>query len=413
MRLWLLTLLAASLLPAADEQQLALELRAQSDFDRVQLAVAPSLAETGLCIQSQAALLAVAPIAEQPLVHYRKGYCSLVGNDFAAAAQEFDKATDAWRTASSHGKDLARPVPAPLLALSGIARLKAGGDEDALDVAEKNINAALANPSCTSALMTAVSCEAELATAREWLGWLDVRRDNLTAAAREFGQTANTAWQHWVAGRQAFANRSFTQAAAAGRRAIEEWDQQRNLAAPSLNDRLRPQPDLGQALTDLGGAQLLAGETPAAIATLDRAVKTPPAEARAYYFRARAKELSGQQEAAIADYALASRTAFAGTQDLASGEAHLYRGIAYYRRKQFQRAEDEFASALNFNVPAPLRPDAEAWRYLAAVATGSCQGSRESLASAMGRVSPYFPRTEAATAMAACPMSSMTALRPN
>lgn len=411
MRLWLLTLFAVWALAAADDQQLALELRAQQDFDRVQLAAEPAVADTGRCIQSQAALLAVAPATELALVHYRKGYCSLAGGAFGAAAQEFDKAADAWRAAALHSKEAPQPVPPPLAALSGIALLKGGAEGGTLEVAEKDIDSALANPLCTTALMTATTCAADLETAREWLGWIDLRSGNLVAAAREFGQSSNTAWQQWVAGRRAFENRNYREAAADGKRAVGEWDRQHSLAAPSFNDRLQPQPDLGPALADLGGAQLLAGDTAGAIATLDRAAKTPTIEARAYYFRARAKELAGQAEAAIADYTLASRTAFAGSQDLASGEAHLYRGIAYYRRKQFQRAEDEFASALNFSIPAALRPDAEAWRYLAAVASGSCEASRESLASVMGRVSPYFPRNEASAAMAACASSSVAAMR--
>jgi tetratricopeptide (TPR) repeat protein len=260
--------------------------------------------------------------------------------------------------------------------------------------------------------MPVASCEADLKTGREWLGWIDVQRGNLAAAAREFDQTSNTAWQQWVAGRRAFENRNYSEASADGRRAIEAWDAQRNVAAPSFNDRIRPQPDMGQVLTDLGGAELVAGDTAAAITTLDRAVKTEPSIARAYYLRGRAKEIAGQQDAALADYNLASRTAFAGAQDLNSGEAHLYRGIVYYRRKEYQRAEDEFSSALNFNIPPSLRADTQAWRYLAAVAAGSCEASRDALARAAGVASPYFPRKEAAAAMSACPLT-VSASRPN
>src|SRR5215471_12645745 len=72
-------LLAATALFAADEQQIALMLKAQSDFDRVQLAVAPPLRDTAACIQTQAALMTVAQPEDLPLVHFRKGYCTLAG----------------------------------------------------------------------------------------------------------------------------------------------------------------------------------------------------------------------------------------------------------------------------------------------------------------------------------------------
>jgi Tfp pilus assembly protein PilF len=407
MKLWLLTLLAASGAVAADEQQLALELRAQADFERVQSAAVPALADTTRCAQSEAAVLAVAPPSEQPLHRYRKGYCDLAGGDAASAAVEFDKAIAAWPAEAGRNEPI-EPVSPALRVLDAIAHLKAEGDP-AMDSAERSIVDALAHPGCTSVVMPAAACVADLESGREWLGWIDFRRNNLAAAAREFAQTSDTAWQQWVAGRRAFEDRKYAQAAAAGAQAVAEWDRQSNLPAPSFNERIRPRPELGEFLTELGGAQFLAGENATAIATLDRAIKTAPQIARAYYLRARAKEASGQGEAALADYNLASRTAFAGAQDLNSGEAHLYRGILYYRRKDFQRAEDEFASALNFNIPASLRADAAAWRYLAAVASGSCEASRNSLTRALATVSPYFPRQEATSAMTACSARTTTA----
>ena len=110
----------------------------------------------------------------------------------------------------------------------------------------------------------------------------------------------------------------------------------------------------------------------------------------------------GRKDEALADYNLASRTAFAAAQDLASGEAHLYRGIVLYRRKDYARAEDEFASALNFEMTGALRPDARAWRHLAAVAGGSCGSARQSLNLALPAVSPFFPRDEARSLASAC-----------
>jgi tetratricopeptide (TPR) repeat protein len=137
------------------------------------------------------------------------------------------------------------------------------------------------------------------------------------------------------------------------------------------------------------------------VTTLNHALQPSP-RARAYFLRARAEELTGQAEAALADYNLASRTAFADANDLSSGEAHLYRGILYYRRKDYVRAEGEFASALNFDIPSTLRPDATAWRHLAAVASGFCEASRRYLEESLSSVSPYFPKAEAQALAAGC-----------
>ena len=133
-----------------------------------------------------------------------------------------------------------------------------------------------------------------------------------------------------------------------------------------------------------------------------RRVRVAPESARALYLRACAHEIAGQAEAALADYNLASRTAFAKAADLASGEAHLYRGILLYRRKEYSHAEDEFSSALNFEIPGGLRADAVAWRHLAAVAGGSCDASRQRLEQSLAAASPYFPKAEARTLMGSC-----------
>jgi tetratricopeptide (TPR) repeat protein len=155
----------------------------------------------------------------------------------------------------------------------------------------------------------------------------------------------------------------------------------------------------------LGEAQLLAGDLQAAVTALDKTIKAKPSLSRAIYYRARAEELQGQAEPALADFTLASRTAFANAENLKSGEAHLYRGILFFRRKDFARAEDEFSSALNFEIPADLLPDAQAWRHMAAVAGGACGASRELLEDSLARVSALFPKQEARKIAAACPLS--------
>jgi tetratricopeptide (TPR) repeat protein len=373
MKVLVLTLLAAAAALASDQQQLALLLRAQTDFDRVMLPAVPQLRDTAACIQSEAALAPVAPPEEQAQVHFRKGYCTLAGAaitgeaaGFRAAAAEFDQAG----------------VPV----LAGIARLEA--HEPAPD---------LAKAGCSAAVMSPQLCQQWMAVGREWLGWEALRQGDLDAAARDL--SAAPGWSAWVAGQQAFRGGQYAAAATDDRNAIGAWQSR---SANSLRDRLAPPVDLGEAYTALGGAQLLAGDPAAAIASLTQAAKENPANARAFYLRARAQEISGHPEAAEADYSLASRAAFAGAKDLASGEAHLYRGILLYRRRQYEQAEDEFASALNFDIPAALRADASAWRRLSAVISGSCGASRAALEQAIPSVSPYFPKDEARAALAAC-----------
>jgi tetratricopeptide (TPR) repeat protein len=250
--------------------------------------------------------------------------------------------------------------------------------------------------------MAPALCQGVLRVGRAWLGWMALRRGELDAAARDFSPADTPGWSAWVAGLRAFGRGEYGVAARADRQAIADWDAARRQTPPPVLRSLAPSPDLGAAYDALGGAELLAGDPSSAIATLTRAVKESPADARALYLRARAHELAGQSDAALSDLSLASRTAFANAKDLASGEAHLYRGILLYRRRQYAQAEDEFASALNFDIPAELHADASAWRRLSAVASGSCAASRAALEQAMTGVSPYFPKDEAHQLLTAC-----------
>ena len=409
MRLLALILVAVSLLSASDEQLLALVLKAQADFDRVDLTAVPKLADTSACVLSQAALLPVSSAVELPVVRFRKGYCTLVGASigrnaslYAEAAAEFQKAIDAWpaRVALQSKKIPAESVSSALPVLAAIARMMASpGNAAVMTGAQQQISSALSTPSCPSSVMPVQTCQADLRLGREWLGWIAFTNDRLAEAAQYLSAFPDSGWSVWVAGRQAYQVGNYREAASLYRKALDTWQR-------SPEGRFAPQPDMGLALTDLGGAQILAGDTAGAIATLDQAVRTDSDHARTFYYRARAKELAGREDTAIADYNLAARTAFASTVDLASGEAHLYRGIAAYRRKDFARAEDEFSNALNFTIPAGLRADAVAWRHLSAVAAGNCDTSRDLLARDLSSVTPFFPKSDAASAMSACPTAS-------
>ena len=412
MRYLVLILLASLAASAADEAQLALTIKAQTDFDRVQLAAVSPLHDTLACIQSQAALLPVANRVDLPLIRFRKGYCTLMGAavshqpaDFTAAAADFDAAIAAWplRIDKPPKGVPIEPVSSALPVLAAIARIEA--NPAAADSFRAALQSALAAPVCPASVMALAECQRIFQIGHQWLGWIALNNNRLDEAAREF---STAGWPQFTAARHAFERREYGKAAGEYDEAVRVWETQAKETAPPLIVRLGPQPDLGLALADLGGAQLLAGDPAAAIATLDDAIKRDP-HARSYYLRARAREVSGQLDAALSDYNLASRTAFAAARDNVSGEAHLYRGILFYRRKDYARAEDEFASALNFDIPSNLRPDAVAWRALAAVASGSCDASRLQLQRALPAASPYFPTDEAQSTMAGCP--STTALK--
>src|SRR5438132_1069946 len=119
MRVCGLILFSACGLLATDPQQLELALKAQSTYDKVELTPNPTLADTGACVQSQAALLSVSPPEEMALLYFRKGYCTLAGatitgnnREFFTAAAEFDRATEAWPARAR--KDGKKQTPEPV-----------------------------------------------------------------------------------------------------------------------------------------------------------------------------------------------------------------------------------------------------------------------------------------------------------
>jgi tetratricopeptide (TPR) repeat protein len=366
--------LTANPLCASDKEHLALLANAQAAFDRVDRVVSPSLADTSACVQAQAGMLAVALPAEESELHYRKGFCQL-----AVAAVTRDQS--AFRDAAS---ELDR---AGANMLAWLAR---------------RVGQATDQPSWKEPDSCPKSCKPFLAAARLWRGWVALHAGDAYAASVQFGVQPDSGWPAYVSALLAYRGGRYRESVARYAEAVDIFTRNQRTANPPLTLRLAPTMDIPQVLTELGGAQILAGGAKASIATLDRALQLSP-KAYAYFLRARAKELNGQPEEAQADYNLASRAAFAEADGLASGEAHLYRGILYYRRRDYARAESEFASALNFNIPAVLGPDAAAWRHLAAVASGFCGASREYLERSLTSVSPYFPKAEAEALASRCP----------
>jgi len=412
MRAPILTLTAVLALHAADERQLALALQAQADFDRVERTAAPQPRDTVACIESQAAVLPVAVPEERPLILFRKGYCALAGAaiaqdaaQFAAAATSFEQAMEAWQVrvaAAVKHKMPPPPVPSALRVFAAVSRMEQNAEPASNDAREAQLTAAVDRPACESVVMAADSCQAVVQLGKLWLGWIALQRGDANAAAQRFAGAQSSGWPQWVEGQTAFSARDYKKASAQYGEAVNAWRKAARDPALPLFQQLNPRPDMAASLTDLGEAQLLSGSAPASVETLEAAVKADPSKARAIYLRARAKELTGQAGAALADYNLASRTAFAAAAGKPSGEAHLYQGILLYQRKDWPRAEDEFADALNFDIPAAMKFDAAAWRHLAAVAGGSCGASRQYLERSLATVSPDFPKDDARSALAAC-----------
>jgi tetratricopeptide (TPR) repeat protein len=410
MRVIILTLAAVLALQAADERQLALALQAQADFDRVEAAAVPQPRDTAACIQSQASVLPVAAPEERALILFRKGYCTLAGaaieqdsTQFAAAATAFEQALEAWparAVAASRQKTPPPQVPSGLRVFAAVSRMEQNAAP--FDAQEAQLAAAVDHPVCESVVMTLDSCQAALQLGNLWLGWIALQRGDSSAAARWFSGARFSGWPQWEDGQEAFRAGDYKVAASRYGEAVDVWRKAERDQAMPLVQRLNPRPDMAAISADLGEAQLLAGDPRAAIENLNAAVKADPSKARAIYLRARAKAAAGQADAALADYNLASRTAFAAGAGQSSGEAHLYQGILLYQRKDWPRAEDEFAAALNFDIPAAMRSDAAAWRHLAAVASGSCGASRGYLERSLAAVSPDFPKDDARLALAAC-----------
>jgi tetratricopeptide (TPR) repeat protein len=385
MNVRLLTIFAASALFAADVERLAVVQKGHQDFERVFSTSTPSLADAQACVRSAAAVIPIATPEEAPRAHFELGWCALAAGTPQQAAAEFDAGIAAWPLQFTK-KRPPEPMPSVFPVMAGVARLN-GGATEAKALAPGHV--------CPPALMPANRCEDILNIGREWQGYLDLRRDDIDAAAKDFPRSA---WTDYAAGKQLFRDRKFTDAVAAYKRAIDAWKP--NPIAPKL--------DLSAANADLGGAQLLAGDVPGALASLNQALKIDPANAHALFLRGRTHDAAGQTDAAVADYNLASRSALAKGGDASFGESDFYRAISYYRRKQFSQAEDEFDNALNADIAESLRADAVAWRRLSAVASGSCEVARKDLEAALAPVSPFFPKEEARAAITRC---TETALR--
>ena len=376
-------------------------IRAQGDFDRVEVQPFPAVQDTTRCAQSQAEILPMARPAEVPLLRFRKGYCEILGarvggsrGDYRQAAQDFAQAMAAW---PARGIE---PMSAGLQVLSAVARLQAGA---AFAEVKPGLEEAARSRTCPAGVMSPRICEDLLRTGRLWQGWIALKEGDLASARGIFAAFPDLAWGSWAAGLAAEKAGRYAEAVDAMGKAVEAWSLDQRYPKPGLMHILGPAPDVPAATAQLGEAQYLAGKYGLAIASLDAAVRAQPEDAMAIFVRGLAREATGRSDAAMNDYQAASRTAFAHPdRPFSAGQAHLYRGVWHFRRKAWAQAEDEFAGALNADPGPELRADAAAWRQLAAVAGGSCQRADDDLRVALAAASGFFPRAEAEKVLAAC-----------
>src|SRR5947209_9937442 len=106
-------------------------------------------------------------------------------------------------------------------------------------------------------------CRQVLETGRLWLGWTALREGKLDDAARLVEGIPDSGWSQWVQGRRSFDTGAYPDAVTKYTRAIEIW--KAAWAEPTVLRSLGPRPTIPVAMTDLGAAQLLAGDLPAAI----------------------------------------------------------------------------------------------------------------------------------------------------
>ena len=394
--------LPALALTAALAQNQPFALKAKADFDKVDTAPIPELRETQACVQSHAALLAIARPEERYLVHYRKGYCELFGalasddsSSYQAAARDFIQAVAASRTKAT--------FPAGLRILPEIARLERGRTADSYPDLERELEAALAEPTCgPSPVMELHFCQALVETGRLWLGWLAMRREDLERAARVLEPLAGAPWSTWISGRRALASGRFADASAAFEKALKAWEAAEKASYPDVATLLGPRPDLGAHYYQLGQAQFALDRFEQAVTSFDLAVKSSPQLSQAIFLRAKAKEALGLVQPALADYSLAPQTArSANDTSWPIGDASYRRGLLLYRAKDFTRAESAFATAQGSRLGETSQPDIAAWRAMVAVAAGSCQNA-DLLESSARAATDSFPKPEAEALIFSC-----------
>jgi len=410
-RILLLLYLAAAVAVPAGSQTLSPAQQAKAAFDKVDSAALPALQDTMLCMQAHAALLPLVRARERYLVHYRRGYCGLLGAavtgdpaEYREAAQELAAAIQAWpyrRRNVSSGMRVLRAI-----AVTGAAQGKPPAD------ALLELEDATQQPDCSAvAVMQAGFCQELTEIARLWLGWTAYQGDKLSEAAKLVGAVPGSPWAVWIAGRQAWVERRWADSIELMEKAVQSWEAAEKSQSPTTAYLLGPRPDLGGMYYDLAAAHYRAQNHARVIAAHEAAVRRGGGDSYGFFMRARSREALGQTDGALADYQYATRLADSSKDDSwAVGQAHYHRGLLLYGRRNYKQAEAEFTAATKAGLGEISSQDVAAWATLAAVAGGEC-GRASELLDLSGRISSEsFPATEAESLAAACQLKQAVTL---
>lgn len=363
--------------------------QAESAFDRVQASPAPDANEAASCVAAQDALLPKTKPGDRWLVHYRRGFCALIlaarRNDrsgYGTAVQEFSE------TAESLPSVLKKQIPQGLTALQAISTALAA-DPDKVPVGD--LKSVSDSARCfDSALMSARMCMLLSDAAAVWIGWSAYRKDDLNAAAAALEKVPASPWTAWVSGSLAWHQHRWPEAAALYTRAIAGW------SSPSgLVELFAPKPDIATAWYQLGATQYQAGDYGSAIASFDAAVRESHGGSWYIFVRARAKEMLGLREAALADYELASR----------DKQTSFYSAMRWLRQAEFTRANAGFTAALAALPPDIPRADVEGWRTVAVLGEGRCADPPD-----LANASVFFPKDEVEASVLECRLAAASTL---
>jgi len=386
--------------------------KARLDFEKVDAEPIPTIADTAICVQSNAAAAQAARPEERYVFYYREGYCELFSAVLTGSSESFQAAAkDFTETIANWPRKLAVSPPAGLEALVSIARIEQGRAIESYPDMVKDLRAVLADPGCQlTPVMSKSFCAALVDTAKTWLGWLAYRKNEFGQAAELFQPITGSVWGVWISGRLAQDQKRVDEAASLYQKALDTWSAIEKSPDPGVLALLGPKLDTAAIYYQLGLLEYSRQRYDAAINLLDAAVKASPKNSYTIFLRARSKEALHLNQAAMNDYALAAQTARASDDSSWSvGQAHFHRGVLLYEAKDYARADGEFANALNTRLTEIPPADVTAWRTMAAVAGGACKSS-DALETAANVASSQFPQAQADSLVFDCRVSQATTL---
>ncbi len=360
--------------------------KSKETYEKVQSASAVSKEGVRACIDAQEADLKKPKKSERGELHFRNGYCSLIGALLSGNHADFERAQKEFVAASGTAKgDPALTIET----LFAIARLSDG--RIAKD-ADKDLADSVAETNCAkSGYVGKSACESALSAGRLWLGWEALRADKPGESRKYFERVPASPWNAWLTGIAASEEKKWPEAAAAFEKAANAWSDAEK-SGKSANDLLYPKPDRGGLYARLGSAQFMAGKYAESIPSLTATIQDNPGDPYPLFLRARAQENLGHRAEALSDYTMAAN---AGSNPKRSqGEAHFYRGMLLLRRGALSAASEELAYADNLPVSRIPQADIAAWHALAQARTGDCKTPLDRMEAASAAASAVFPRSE-------------------